>query len=58
MCSRISTDLAATSGVLANTFFSFGINDILSGKPGLINFTRDLLLKTHTAFIPKRTYYH
>ena len=35
----------ATSGVLANTFFSFGLNDILGGKPGLINFTRDLLVR-------------
>ena len=44
---------AATSGVLANTFFSFGINDILSGKPGLINFTRDLLLKHTPLLFPK-----
>ena len=43
----------ATSGVLANTFFSFGLNDILSGKPGLINFTRDLLLKQTPLLFPK-----
>ncbi|MCG8551358.1 MAG: HDOD domain-containing protein [Desulfobacterales bacterium] len=44
---------AATSGVLANTFFSFGLNDVLSGKPGLINFTRDLLLKQTPLLFPK-----
>jgi len=43
----------ATSGVLSNTFFSFGINDILAGKPGLINFTRDLLLKQTPLLFPK-----
>ncbi|WP_321495782.1 HDOD domain-containing protein [uncultured Desulfobacter sp.] len=44
---------AATSGVLANTFFSFGLNDILAGKPGLINFTRDLLIKQTPLLFPK-----
>lgn len=44
---------AATSGVLSNTFFSFGLNDILGGKPGLINFTRDLLLKQTPLLFPK-----
>ncbi|MGM0656635.1 MAG: EAL and HDOD domain-containing protein, partial [Thermodesulfobacteriota bacterium] len=45
---------AATSGVLSNTFFAFGfINDILAGKPGLINFTRDLLLKQTPLLFPK-----
>ncbi|NWH05886.1 EAL and HDOD domain-containing protein [Desulfobacter latus] len=43
----------ATSGVLSNTFFSFGLNDILGGKPGLINFTRDLLLKQTPLLFPK-----
>ena len=43
----------ATSGVLSNTFFSFGISDILSGKPGLINFTRDLLIKQTPLLFPK-----
>nr|WP_319395681.1 HDOD domain-containing protein [uncultured Desulfobacter sp.] len=43
----------ATSGVLANTFFSFGLDEILSGKPGLINFTRDLLLKQTPLLFPK-----
>ncbi|WP_320044544.1 HDOD domain-containing protein [uncultured Desulfobacter sp.] len=43
----------ATSGVLANTFFSFGLNDILSGKPGLINFTSDLLRKQTPLLFPK-----
>jgi EAL and modified HD-GYP domain-containing signal transduction protein len=44
---------AATSGVLSNTFFSFGLNDILGGKPGLINFTRDLLLKQTPLLFPR-----
>jgi len=44
---------AATSGVLSNTFFSFGLNDILAGKPGLVNFTRDLLLKQTPLLFPK-----
>nr|WP_321403293.1 HDOD domain-containing protein [uncultured Desulfobacter sp.] len=44
---------AATSGVLSNTFFSFGLNDVLSGKPGLINFTRDLLLQKTPLLFPK-----
>jgi len=39
--------------VLANTFFSFGLNDILAGKPGLINFTRDLLVKQTPLLFPK-----
>lgn len=43
----------ATSGVLANTFFSFELDDILSGKPGLVNFTRDLLIKRTPLLFPK-----
>jgi EAL and modified HD-GYP domain-containing signal transduction protein len=43
----------ATSGVLANTFFSFGLDDILAEKPGLINFTRDLLVKQTPLLFPK-----
>ena len=43
----------ATSGVLSNTFFSFGLNDILSGKPGLINFTQDLITKQTPLLFPK-----
>lgn len=44
---------AATSSVLANTFFSFELNDILTGKPGLINFTRDLLVKRTPMLFPR-----
>ena len=44
---------AATSGVLANTFFSFGLDEILAGKPGLINFTRDLLVRQTPLLFPK-----
>ncbi len=43
----------ATSGVLSNTFFSFGLSDILAGKPGLINFTRDLLVRQVPLLFPK-----
>ncbi|MCG8637323.1 MAG: HDOD domain-containing protein [Desulfobacterales bacterium] len=43
----------ATSSVLSSTFFSFELNDILSGKPGLINFTRDLLVKQTPLLFPK-----
>ncbi|MDD9303135.1 MAG: HDOD domain-containing protein [Desulfobacter sp.] len=43
----------ATSGVLSNTFFSFGLKDILGGKPGLINFTQDLLIKQTPLLFPK-----
>ena len=43
----------ATSKVLTNTFFSFGLDEILAGKPGLINFTRDLILQRIPLFFPK-----
>lgn len=43
----------ATSGVLANTFFSFGLNEILGGKPGLINFTQTLLRQQIPLLFPK-----
>lgn len=43
----------ATSAVLTNTFFSFGLNEILGGKPGLINFTRKLILQRIPLFFPK-----
>ena len=35
----------ATSSVLSNTFFSFELKEILGDKPGLINFTKELLLQ-------------
>jgi c-di-GMP-related signal transduction protein len=43
----------ATSKLLANTFFSFELNEILAGKPGLINFTRKLILQKIPLFFPK-----
>ncbi len=43
----------ATSGVLSNTFFSFGLHEILAGKPGLINFTRNLILLKTPLLFPK-----
>jgi EAL and modified HD-GYP domain-containing signal transduction protein len=35
----------ATSNVLSNTFFSFELKEILNDKPGLINFTKKLILQ-------------
>ncbi len=43
----------ATSSVLATTFFSFGLHEILAGKPGLINFTRDLILRKTPLLFPR-----
>ena len=43
----------ATSRVLANTFFTFELNEILGDKPGLINFTRDLIIQKIPLFFPK-----
>lgn len=44
----------ATSNVLSNTFFSFELKEILGNTPGLINFTKDLILqKTPLLFPPK-----
>jgi c-di-GMP-related signal transduction protein len=44
---------AATSNVLSNTFFSFGLDEILAGKPGLVNFTRDLIVQKTPLLFPK-----
>ncbi len=44
----------ATSGVLANTFFSFELDKILAGKPGLVNFTRDLIVKRTPLLFPEK----
>jgi EAL and modified HD-GYP domain-containing signal transduction protein len=43
----------ATSSVLSNTFFSFGLNEILDNKPGLINFTKKLILQKAPLLFPK-----
>ncbi len=44
ICPIIDGDIA-TSHVLSNTFISFELNEILDQKPGLINFTRNLILQ-------------
>lgn len=43
----------ATSQVLSNTFFSFELNEILGNRPGLINFTRNLIVKRTPLLFPK-----
>ena len=43
----------ATSSVLANTFFSFGLKEILGGKPGLVNFTQELLCQKMPLLFPR-----
>jgi EAL and modified HD-GYP domain-containing signal transduction protein len=36
---------SATSTLMSNIFFPFDFNEILGGKPGLINFTEKLILQ-------------
>ena len=43
----------ATSKVLSNTFFSFDLKQILGDKPGLVNFTRKLLLQKAPLIFPQ-----
>ncbi len=43
----------ATANVLANTFFTFELTEILAGKPGLINFTKNLILQKMPLLFPK-----
>ncbi|OQY52070.1 MAG: signal transduction protein [Desulfobacteraceae bacterium 4572_89] len=43
----------ATSKLLTNTFFSFELNELLAGKPGLVNFTRNLILQKTPLLFPK-----
>jgi c-di-GMP-related signal transduction protein len=43
----------ATANVLTNTFFTFELNEILAGKPGLVNFTRNLILQNTPLLFPK-----
>lgn len=45
---------AATSSVLSNIFFSFNLTELLDGKPGLINFTKDLILNKTPLLFPKK----
>lgn len=44
----------ATSNVLANTFFSFEFKEILGDKPGLINFTKELILQKTPLLFPQQ----
>ncbi len=44
----------ATSSVLSNTFFSFELKEILGDKPGLINFTKELILQRVPLLFPQR----
>ncbi len=43
----------ATSNLLSNIFFPFDFKEILGGKSGLINFTRDLILQKIPLVLPK-----
>ncbi len=43
----------ATSNLLSNIFFPFDFNEILGGKPGLINFTKKLILQNIPLLLPK-----
>ena len=43
----------ATSKLLSNSFFSIGIDHIIGGKLGFINFTEDLLIKKVPLMFPK-----
>ena len=42
----------ATSTLLSNAFFSFGINELLREKPGFINFTRNLIIGNTPLLFP------
>ncbi len=44
----------ATSNVLSNTFFSFELKEILGNKPGLVNFTKQLVLQKSPLLFPKQ----
>jgi c-di-GMP-related signal transduction protein len=46
---------SATRQVIANTLFSAGLEGILGGKRGFINFDRDLLLSDSVSVLPKDT---
>nr|NJM03291.1 HDOD domain-containing protein [Desulfobacula sp.] len=43
----------ATSNLLSNIFFPFDLKAILCGKPGLINFTENLILQRMPLLLPK-----
>jgi EAL and modified HD-GYP domain-containing signal transduction protein len=42
----------ATNTLLSNTFFSFGLKELLRKKPGFINFTKDLILEKTPLLFP------
>ncbi len=46
---------SATRQVIANTLFSAGLEGILSGKKGFINFDRNMLLDGSCSMLPKDT---
>lgn len=43
----------ATSNVLSNTFFTFELKEILGNKPGLVNFTKQLILQKTPLIFPQ-----
>jgi len=43
----------ATSNLLSNIFFPFDFNEILGGKPGLVNFPKNLILQNIPLLFPK-----
>lgn len=43
----------ATSNLLSNIFFPFDFDAILGGKPGLVNFTKKLILQKIPLLLPK-----
>jgi c-di-GMP-related signal transduction protein len=50
-----SDSSSATRQVIANTLFSAGLEGILGGKRGFINFDRNLLLSDSVSILPKDT---
>ncbi len=44
---------AATSNLMSNMFFPFDFNEILGDKPGLINFTKKLILQKIPLLLPR-----
>ncbi len=46
---------AATKTVLANSFFSIGLDTILGGKKGFVNFTSNLLISKVPLLLPRKT---
>ncbi len=46
---------SATKTVLANSFFSIGLDTILGGKKGFVNFTSNLLINKVPLLLPKKS---